>query len=313
MRDVVDVVVVAYRNEDVLRRCLGSVQGLDAVATVTVVDNGDGACAALAESLGARTVRLPHNPGFGAGQNAGARLGRAPFLLMLNPDAEIKAEAIVRGVQVLEARPSAAAVQGVITQSASGDTERSQGVLPGPVHLLGRAFGLRRLLTTRVGRHLGALVPVTRDHVERRPSGVCRVQYLAATAMLVRRTAFEAVGGFDERFFLYGEDVDLCQRLGQSGWDLLACDIGWAVHDNAGSASSTWDRELTWWQGTMLYAARWLEGWAWLTALSAAFVAAARLVVTRPGAIGPVTGAVFLEPRRQHRWARSHGTIRSHR
>ena len=79
--------IVAYGSEDLIARCVRSVIDLKEVRSVVVVDNGDGRSAQVAAGLGARTLLRPDNPGFGAGQNAGAALGTAPFLLLLNPDA----------------------------------------------------------------------------------------------------------------------------------------------------------------------------------------------------------------------------------
>jgi GT2 family glycosyltransferase len=300
-----DIVIVTYRNENVLSRCVDSVRELPEVATITVVDNGDGACSELGSALGLETIHLPSNPGFGAGQNAGVRVGTSPYLLLLNPDAQMEPGAVAHGLALLDTRPSAAAVQGAVRHSGSDGLERSHGRMLGPVHLLGRALGLRRLLSTQVGRAIGRRLPATRDHVDRRAYGPCIVPYLAATALLVRRTAYEEVGGFDERFFLYGEDLDLCRRWTLAGWHLLATDVSWARHDNAGSASSTWDRELAWWEGTMLYAADAFAPVAWMAAMLASAIAGARLLASRPRAAVPVTAAFIRRPLGRRRLARS--------
>ena len=114
------------------------------------------------------------------------------------------------------------------------------------------------------------------------PDGPTSVEALAATAVLVRRDAFDQVGGFDAGYFLYGEDLDLCRRLRDAGWELVALPVPWADHDSGGSAASAWTRELDWWQGTMRFAARWWSRPAWRLAQGAAFVRWLRLALRHP-------------------------------
>src|SRR5205085_7351789 len=130
----------------------------------------------------------------------------------LNPDAMVEGDAVAKGVRLLKRRGDVAAVQGVILNATTGGPERSHGRALGPIHLVGRAFGLRRVLTWRGARAVARHLPIVTDHVERTPESETVTASLAATAVLVRRAAFDAVGGFDERYFLYGEDVDLCRR-----------------------------------------------------------------------------------------------------
>jgi GT2 family glycosyltransferase len=108
------------------------------------------------------------------------------------------------------------------------------------------------------------------------------VASLAATAVIVRRAAFDAVEGFDESYFLYGEDLDLCHRLRDVGWTLLAIPQQFASHEGGGSASTHLARELTWWRGTMRYAALWWPPPEWGAALGAALLQWCALVARRP-------------------------------
>lgn len=296
-----DVVVVAYRSEEHILACLDSVKQAAGLDRSIVVDHGDGASARRAEAAGATVVHDPTNPGFGQGQNRGVALGTAPFVLLLNPDASMVPGAVVRGLDVLAARPDVAAVQGVIRSAAGGGPERSRGREVRPVHLLGRAFSLRTLLRSRMVRALTRHVPAVADHVERVPAAAVDTEWLAATALLVRRTAFEAVGGFSPDYFLYGEDLDLCRRLRLDGWRLVALSDDWAVHDSGASAASTVEREITWWNGTMTFAARWWSPVEWMAALVAAVVECGRLIAREPAARGRVVEGVLRRPLRYRR------------
>ena len=299
-----DVVVVAYSSADVIGEVVTRARTLPGVGEVVVVDHGDDGSGAVAAEHGARVVEDPTNPGFGAGQNHGVALTSAPYVLLLNPDADPDPAGIAAGIDALEHDPTVAVVQGVIANRATGAPERSQGRELGPVHLVGRACSARRLLTWRPVRGVASRVGVVSDHVERIPDVPVFVESLAATCVLVRRSAFEEIGGFDESYFLYGEDLDLCRRFRRAGWRLLALPQGFAQHDNGASSSNTTERELSWWRGTMRFAALWWSTAAWSFALLAALMQCARLGVREPRVARRAWRALVAEPIRDRRAVR---------
>lgn len=278
----IDVSIVAYGSDELIGGCIGSMSSSPEVGRIVVVDHGDGRSADLAAALGAVVVRDPSNPGFGAGHNAAARRGESPFLLLLNPDARMEPGALGAGLAALEERPEVAAVQGIVRGEASGAPERSSGVELGPLHLLGRAVDARRLLRFRMVRAVVGASGALHDQVERVPSAATDVASLAATAVLIRREAFESVGGFDERYFLYGEDLDLCRRLRGAGWSLVTLPVPWARHWSGASAEGWWDRELRWWEGTLQLAAQWWSAPRFAAAMVAAAMMGTRMTVARP-------------------------------
>lgn len=287
----VDVVIVAYGGSDDVDRCLDRVLGLDEVASVTVVDNGDGDGAEVASARGARVLRLPHNPGFGTAVNHGAGLGDAEAILVLNPDAFLEPDGLRAALGRLQADPTAAAVQGAIVNATTGTEERSAGRELGVVHLVGRLVHARTLLRSPAVRAVSRRVPALRDHVDRRPAEPREVETLAATAVVLRRSAFLAVRGFDQRYFLYGEDLDLCARLRASGWTLVTLPSTMAVHRSGASSRSEWDRELVWWQGTLRFAREHWRGAKQLAAEVVGAAAALSLVVRSPRRARTVTRA----------------------
>lgn len=282
MSAALDAVVVAYDSRDEIAECLASLRGLEGLGTVVVVDHGRDGSAELAAAAGATVVHDPANPGFGAGQNHGVARTSAPAVLLCNPDARLVPGAVEEGLRHLAERLEVGAVQGVIVDTATGGPERSAGVALGPAHLWGRALHLRALLGWGPVRAVARRVPGIADHVERVPTAPSEVEALGATALLVRRSAFEEVGGFDERFFLYGEDMDLCRRLRRAGWTLLALPDPWATHRAGSSHRSPWKREVQWWRGAMTCAALWYRPGAWTLAVGAAVVRAVTLGVRRP-------------------------------
>lgn len=297
----VDTVLVAYNSEGVIERALAGAGDLGGRAVV--VDHGDGASAAIAATRGAIAIHDPSNPGFGTGQNRGVPFTDSEFVLLCNPDAEIVPPAVLAGVELMRRHPEVAAVQGVIINSATGRPERSAGLEVGPVHLLGRAVGAKALLGVPAVAALARRSSLLRDHAERVPDGPVEVDSLAATSVLVRRSALEDVGGFDESYFLYGEDLDLCHRLRAAGWKLLAVPEVWASHTSGGSAHSTWHREANWWRGTMQFGAGRWSGPAWAAAMVAAVIRWTRLAVRYPVHAPATFDALVRDPLRHRRAA----------
>jgi len=298
---VFDVVVVAYASRATIEQCIEQVGALHGVGTVVVVDHGTDGTADVAAAMGALVIRDPGNPGFGAGQNRGVAATTAPYVLLLNPDAAPEPEGIAAGVALMDVDPTVGAVQGVITNRATGAPERSSGRELGPVHLLGRALGARRLLAYRPVRALARRIGVVADHVERVPSAPTDVDSLAATAIVIRRDAFDQIGGFDESYFLYGEDLDLCRRMRRAGWTLVAMPDRFAWHDGGASAASSTERELTWWRGTMRFAALWWTEAAWFSALLAATIAWVHLSARDHRVSARAWRELVVEPRRDRR------------
>lgn len=209
------VVVVNHNAGAYLLRCLRSVferaGGIE--LEVVVVDNAstDGSADAAAEAFPeVRLVRAP-NRGFAAGVNRGIAATTAPYVLVLNPDAEVSAGTLERLVRLAEERPRAGAI-GPMIRNPDGSVYPSGRVVPSVGTALGHAF-------------LGPIWP--RNPFTRRyhladwdRSSERRVDWISGSAFLLRRSALEEVGPLDERFFLYAEEVDLFKRLREAGWEI---------------------------------------------------------------------------------------------
>ncbi len=197
------VLIVSYGTRERLRRCLASVGG---TAETIVVDNAspDGSADMVrAEFPWARLVGWAENRGVSAGVNEGARLATGDLLLLLNPDCVVGPGVLERMPAALDALPGAQAV-GFRQVDEGGRWQLTVGPPPSLALELVRRAVQRRL--DRGDARLGRLL----DRVLARPR---RVPWVAGSVLLVRRSAFERVGGFDERFFLYFEDIDFCLRV----------------------------------------------------------------------------------------------------
>jgi N-acetylglucosaminyl-diphospho-decaprenol L-rhamnosyltransferase len=207
----VTAIVVTYDSADVVGGCLDALAAHAPDVSVVVVDNGSRD--RTEEIVNARPVALVRslrNGGYAAGINLGARRA-APGddLLVLNPDTRIGAGAVEALARALAEAPAGIAVPRLV--DPDGSTALSQRRAPTVLRALGDAV----LGGERAGRIacLGELV-VDPDAYTR--SGV--VDWASGAAMLVDRRCHEALRGWDESFFLYAEETDLCLRAADLGW-----------------------------------------------------------------------------------------------
>lgn len=307
-----DVVIVAYQSRDRMDTCLSPLLDLAGLGIVVVVDHGADGAGLIAEEFGARVVEEPSNPGFGAGQNAGLRLCRGDYVLMCNPDAVINPDAIATGVHYLDRSPHVAAVQGRILDARTATVQRSAWLRVGPAFLWSRVLGISRI--RRSVTELIATLPLASR--EAQPSGHNQlrsspVEALGAIALLCRRDALDTVGGFDEGYFLYREDIDLCRRLREHGWELRTLDLLWAVHEGGASSPDARERTRQWWKGTMRYAALWFTPLQWLSATCAAVVHCVCQITLGPATVAHSVQQFIIEPvvlRRKHTRGSAYGT-----
>jgi GT2 family glycosyltransferase len=227
VKDVVDVVVVSHQSRNGLRACVEPLAAEIGVHVV-VVDNAstDGSLEAVAD-LPVSTVALPVNGGFARGCNVGWRLASAPFVLFLNPDASIDPDSLDALVAVLEADSGVGAAGPLIVHS-DGTLAFSQRRFP----------RLRSSFAQALFAHRALPRATWTDEVERDATLYERArspEWVAGACIAVRRTALERIGGFDEGFFLYCEDADLCLRLRGAGYDVRFEPRARCVHEGGAS------------------------------------------------------------------------------
>lgn len=225
---LVDVVVVSFNSEAYLRECvLPFAQSSD--VDVVVVDNAStDSSVRTVEGLPVRVIERRVNGGFAIGCNEGLRAGSAPYVLFLNPDARLDDRSLRALVRELdEHRGTAVAAPRI--ESPAGELAWSQRRFPAVRSTYARALFLHRMLprarwTDEVIRDPDAY------RIRRSPD------WVSGACLLVRREVLEAIGGWDERFFLYGEDIDLCRRIRDAGFDVRFVPSASAVHVGGASA-----------------------------------------------------------------------------
>lgn len=241
------IIIVNWNGGELLRRSVESVIACPPSLEfeVVVVDNAsaDDSVAMLRASKLAREltdsgrlriVENSENRGFGQANNQAFALTDTPFLLLLNPDAEVTQDSIDKllatvrgGTRVGAAGPKILNADGSLQISAWRNPPAAWEILLSQLKLyllLPRRFRGELLL----GGHW--------DHNRERP-----VPMLSGAAILVRRTVIEAVGGFDERFHMYGEDNEWCLRIVRAGWQLIFQPSAVILHHGAQSSLQRWN------------------------------------------------------------------------
>ncbi|MBM3315387.1 glycosyltransferase family 2 protein [candidate division WOR-3 bacterium] len=220
MQPKLSVVFINYQSADLLDRAIASLRKAEPVLApeVIVVDNAspdrpalDAVCARHRIPL----VRLSRNRGYGAAANRGFRRARARYVAVANPDLRFEPGGVSRLAGLLDAEPAAGAV-GPQLVYPDGRPQPSARRYPGLRYALaGRRSPLARLCpklaAARDFQYLGT----------ERAADPVEVEALLGTFAVFRREALDSAGGFDERYFMFAEDMELCRRLRQKGWKVF--------------------------------------------------------------------------------------------
>jgi len=222
------VAIVNYNTRDVLRNCLLSLHS-EPQAEIIVVDNGstDGSAAMVATDFPHVRLEVVSNEGYGAAANVALKRCAAPYLLLLNSDVVVPAGTVKELCDHLDAHPDVAVV-GPRLHNADGSLQESCYPFLTPVHWF--------LTATNLARFLGRLPWLRYRTVHGWPHDHPRsVHWVKGAALGLRRDAVLAIGGFDPRFFMYWEEVDLCYRLRRCGWRTDFLSHADVVHEEAAS------------------------------------------------------------------------------
>ncbi len=231
----VRVVVVTYFPGEFLTDFLDSLARASVgPLAVTVVDNGstDGTIERVRDRDGVELVQSGANRGYGAGANLGVARATEAWVLVVNPDIVLEAGAIDKMLTVSTRWPRAGAL-GPRIHTADGLLYPSARELPS----LGRGIG------HAVFGWIWPANPWTASYRrERRPPVEGTTGWISGACMLLRREAFEQVGGFDEAYFMYFEDIDMCMRLAEAGWDVVYAPSATVMHYGGVSTSKHRDQ-----------------------------------------------------------------------
>lgn len=230
------IVIVNWNTGALLQDCLASLAAASAalpagwsLGSVIVVDNAsdDGSADHLEfPHLPLQVLRNTANLGFGAACNQGARAGTGDFLLLLNPDTRLFADSLAVPVQWLsDPAHQRTGIVGIPLVNSTGAVERSCARFPRARHFAAQALALDRVWPAQ-----GHLMREWRHDATR------SVDQVIGAFFLVRRSLWDALGGFDERFFVYFEEVDFSMRARQQGWGSTFLAEARAFHVGGGSS-----------------------------------------------------------------------------
>lgn len=312
---MVDILIVNWNSGDQLASCLRSIEAFGAglVARVIVVDNGsvDGSADVAAPALPLEIIRTGRNLGFGAACNLGARAGSAPYLLLLNPDAELRDGTLPRAVAHLDAPGhERVGVVGVKLVGEGDVVHRHAARLPDWRSFVGNSVGL-----FRVAPRWARPIPLEEfDHLSDRS-----VDHVMGAFYCIRRSLFEGLGGFDEAFFLYMEDLDLSLRVARAGYRIDYLSGVAAFHRQGGTSDQVRARRLAnIMESNIVYAWKHFRGPEAAAVTAATLVAepasrAARAVLNRsPADAGATLAAAWMLYRALPRvWRRARGVRQS--
>jgi len=269
----IDVVVVCWNDKDKITVALDSVFALPEVrddpglVNVVVSDNGstDGSRAFLLERYGDRLqiVENGANLGFAAACNRAFAATSADFVFLLNPDAELKPGALAAIVAFMDAHPRCG-IAGSRIYNYDGSVQQSVGEFDtwGGAFLRSSAWGEWPPFARFAN---GASLRGWKYDTER------RVDLAIGAALAIRRSMIAEIGPFDERFFLYHEEVDFARRAADAGWETWFVPGSEAVHEGQGSAKGQYSVEARKQRSRRKY---WIKhhGYVWYLALNAALI-----------------------------------------
>ena len=241
------VIIVSWNVSPLLRCCLRSLHdspgvsfavsdgaaGSSYIAEAIVVDNAstdDSAEMVRTEFPLVRILANSSNRGFTAGNNQGLALSRGRYVLFLNPDTEVLGDALKAMVEYMDAHPEIGAL-GPELRYADGSLQSSRRRFPS----LADAF----FESTPLAWHWPRNPWARRYRMEETPTDGERpelVDWVVGAALLARRAALDQVGGFDEGYFMYSEELDWCRRAKEAGWQTVFLPVAHIVHHEGKSS-----------------------------------------------------------------------------
>lgn len=245
-RSDLDVVIVSYRSRDLVLRCLESLEAAagNLTTTVVVADNhsGDGTVDALRGRYAhVDAFDTGSNLGFATANNRGIARGSGTYVLVLNPDTVVGPDTLMKLVDAAESLASTGEPVGVVAPrmvNRDGSPQRTARAFPTPAAAV---FGRRSPLTRWFPHNRFSAAFLLEDVAGGRADGApFPVDWVSGAAMLLPRSVIESVGGFDEEFFLYWEDADLCRRIRSAGHSVWCVPAAVVVHDEGGSRDHAW-------------------------------------------------------------------------
>jgi N-acetylglucosaminyl-diphospho-decaprenol L-rhamnosyltransferase len=219
------IIIVSWNVRDLLAACLSSIQGAQIMTQVIIVDNAsaDGSAAMVAAQFPwVRLIANDDNRGFTRGNNQALPLATGRYVLFLNPDTVVLGDALATMVAYLDAHPAVGAL-GPQLRYGDGSLQSSRRRFP---TLMTALFE-----STPLAWHWQKNPWARRYHMDDRSADVAQpVDWVVGAALLARREVLDQIGGFDEGFFMYSEELDWCRRAVSAGWQIVYLPTAQIIH-----------------------------------------------------------------------------------
>ncbi|WP_298858708.1 glycosyltransferase family 2 protein [uncultured Gimesia sp.] len=218
----VGVIIVNYNSGDKLLLCIESLLRVNVELKIVIVDNAssDDSLSLLNSSYAneskLRIIRNQENFGFAVACNIGARQATGDYLFYLNPDCKVHEDAISKLITCLSNDSKIGMAGGLLLNTDGSEQVGGRRAVPTPWRSLVRVFHLS-FLSHRYPR----LFSDFNLHLQPLPDHPIEVEAISGACMMVSRTAYEDVGGLDEKYFLHCEDLDWCMSFRMKGWKVM--------------------------------------------------------------------------------------------
>lgn len=232
---IVSIILVNYNGAQVVIDCLHSIQKMlhEVPYEIIVVDNAsvDQSVDLIAEKFPTvNLIRQSENRGFGAGNNVGAKVATGKYLFLLNTDTLLTCDVLPHLVEVIESDPAI----GIVAPKLLNSDGTLQISTARSISLWGEYQDLKQKINYQNPQH--------QTRIAQQFSMMQEVDIVIGAALLIRRSLFEELGGFDETFFMYLEESDLCRRAQMKGWKIIYTPAVELIHLGGYSVNKTVDR-----------------------------------------------------------------------
>lgn len=238
-RPDLSIIIVNYRSEQYLESCVASlfkyVQGVSFEIIVVNNDEHETLEGFVRKFPEVQKINLQKNIGFGAAHNLGAKKARAEFLLLLNPDTEM----IDDKTDLILGKFRKNKKIGIIGPRLVTTERKTQQ------WCTGQDVTLTRIIKNNFGLIESKKIWESQQEIF--------VDWVSGTAMFVAKETFEKVGGFDEKFFMYLEDVDLCRRMRAGGFQVLFCPMVSILHKGGKSRVNRIKQKIQYYRSVVYY------------------------------------------------------------
>jgi N-acetylglucosaminyl-diphospho-decaprenol L-rhamnosyltransferase len=238
---MVSIIIVSYNTKDILRNCLQALFTCNAGTEmeVFVVDNhsaDDSALMVQTEFPDIRLIANMENIGFAAANNQAYKLASGRYIILLNPDAYIKPFSIAKGVEFMDQTPQCGLCGGKII-SPEGKIEPSARRFPSAISKLLTLSGISGKYSNSPLLNRHEFGGFTYDQP-------MEVDWVPGTFTIVRKKMLDITGFFDERFYLYYEETDLCMRAKKAGWKIYFIPVAEVLHIGGASSKTRKDKSF---------------------------------------------------------------------